>query len=438
MISTAKVAGTVQFISNHEPALEAGDYTLTSTLGVSAQQVVDGATGTANETSTLRFAVYGERFSLPPSQIQSVFPPANASGPFNNVLPHAVLTRRTLPWERTPRTDGQAAEFSNGNVGSWLALLVLSETQMRRVNTSAGNVEALIPRAAGGLLPEGLVSSLSAGSLDAWESGSDVCNYIDIPSDLFSEVAPSVNDSGWLAHARRKTIPAQTPGAPNDVNDYAVVIANRFPPEGEACVVHLISLERLSDYLPDDDGTPSPKLNAHGVRLILLTNWRITSASDAFRFKELLDRLHGCRPGDDSTFRLDRGEKPGGDADRVAAAALAAGYTALNHETRAGDSTISWYRGPFAPASVALTLPGAVLPASSADAVCAYDPATGMFDVSYACAWTLGRLLGLADLRFAGGMYAFKQSLRQRTSARITGSEFKRSELTSAVKEVLT
>lgn len=436
MTSEPTVTGTVQFISNHVPALDAADYTLTAALKVQARQQVDGAMGATSDTSTTRFVVYGERFSLVPNQIQAVFPPANASGAFDKVLPHVVLTRRTLPWERTPRTDDQQADFQNGNVGSWLALLVFTDTQMKRVSTQPGKVQALIPRAADGL-PAGMVSSIRDGILDPWESSADPCTYLDVPGDLFTAVAPSLNDLGWLAHARRKIIPAGSPGTPDDVTDYAVVIANRFPPAGESCKVHLVSLERLSDYLPDDDGNPSTKLGTDAVRLVTFTSWRLTSASNAFRFKELLDQLNGCQPGDDATFRLDRGADASGDADGVAAAALAAGYTALCHATRAGDSTISWYRGPFVPAPVPLTLPSAALPANSADDVCFYDPSTGMFDVSYASAWTLGRLLGLADQRFAIGMYAFKQGLRQDTSARLMGATFGRTQLTAAVKGAL-
>ncbi len=39
---------------------------------------------------------------MPPEQILSSFPPANAEGAFGDRLPQIVLKRRTLPWERNP------------------------------------------------------------------------------------------------------------------------------------------------------------------------------------------------------------------------------------------------------------------------------------------------------------------------------------------------
>ena len=32
------------------------------------------------------------------------------------------------------------------------------------------------------------------------------------------------------------------------------------------------------------------------------------------------------------------------------------GYTAINHHTREGDKTVSWYRGPFVPFDIASTI----------------------------------------------------------------------------------
>lgn len=434
MSRIATAQGTIQFIANHEPALGPGDYSLSAALMIQAQQP-DGTTGQAQDSAKLHFSVYGERFSLAPDQIQSLFPPPNASGAFSNVLPHAVLSRRSLPWERTPRSDGQQANFPNFNVGSWLALLVLTDTELRQAVVQTSTVAALLPSPRG-TLPVGTLSTLSSGVLDSWETPSDPCRYLELPGDLFSTLAPSYDDLGWLAHARRKSLPA--PDGTDQISDYAVVIANRFPRVAQASQVFLVSLEGLSDYLPDNDGNPSSKLGKNSLRLIVFASWRVTAAVDPFRFKELLEQLDGCGKGDDATLRLDRGEHAVGSSDGVAAAALSAGFTALPHATRAGDATISWYRGPFAPAAVPLTLIASALPASSADAVCAYDPGTGLFDVSYASAWSLGRLLGLADQHFAQGMYAFKQGLQHDSVLRLQPGRFGRQSLVAALKEALT
>ena len=84
--------------------------------------------------------------------------------------------------------------------------------------------------------------------------------------------------------------------------------------------------------------------------------------------------------------------------------------------------TVSWYRGPLTPYPVPFTvLPGPLLPAGSADALTRYDSDTGMFDVSLAAAWQIGRLMALADRQFATELYAFKRVRRQQLSRELGG-----------------
>ena len=46
--------------------------------------------------------VSSPRYTMPPDQILSTFPPAMAEGDFGSRLPQIALKRRTLPWERDP------------------------------------------------------------------------------------------------------------------------------------------------------------------------------------------------------------------------------------------------------------------------------------------------------------------------------------------------
>ncbi|MFL6036611.1 MAG: hypothetical protein ACJ74I_16185, partial [Gaiellaceae bacterium] len=65
--------------------------------------------------------VSSPRFTMPPDQILSTFPPANGEGAFGDKLPQIVLKRRTLPWERNP------AEQVAVSTIPWLALVVVAE-----------------------------------------------------------------------------------------------------------------------------------------------------------------------------------------------------------------------------------------------------------------------------------------------------------------------
>jgi hypothetical protein len=432
------VRGTLSFIQHHVPVLDAGDYTLEGVLDLT----VKGESPNNGTTTTRRFAVYGERFMLDPSRIGSVFPPPNATGEFANVLPHVVITQPTLPWERTPDEDDAPHEQGDIDVATWLALLVFDEAEAAQLRVpERATVADLLPRGQGGTMPTDSMSSLSVGALDSWEHLADPCQVIDAPAALFSAVAPSLNDLLWLAHARRLDVPALDGSGRDVVTDYAEVIASRLPASGRTSTIHLVSLEQLSSVLPSDDGAPSAALKAAYVRLVTFASWRVTATGGRFSFKELLEDLNH-EHADDPLMRLPSGTATREAGDAVAKDALDRGFTALAHTTRDGDATISWYRGPLAPYALPLALTSAdgdapaALPARTADAVTAYDPATGMFDVSYGAAWQAGRLLGLADRAFATRIDAFKRDHRREVSKLVAG-RFTRHGLVESVTRVL-
>src|SRR5262245_26168980 len=94
---------TIQFIAFHKPALLDGEYI----LNVKQQVQIDGMNRWGNDqwsavpSARLQFSVAGPRFSLDPGLIQSQFPPPKSVGEYYSVLPHIILNRTTLPWERT-------------------------------------------------------------------------------------------------------------------------------------------------------------------------------------------------------------------------------------------------------------------------------------------------------------------------------------------------
>src|SRR4051812_30161283 len=85
--------GSITFVQHHIPPLQSGEYVLTVEQEISFTQVDGQGTATKIDdlfTNTHRFAVRGERFSLDPKEIDSVFPPNNNQGDYVSVLPHVV------------------------------------------------------------------------------------------------------------------------------------------------------------------------------------------------------------------------------------------------------------------------------------------------------------------------------------------------------------
>src|SRR5580692_2207494 len=183
--------GDIRFYQAIVPPLEDGNYTLR------ARQTLAGLPGAEPSPSiptvTLQFAVRGPRFTLNPADISSYFPPPSPPTPFEGQLPHVVVSRKTLPWERLlgPDPDYQGIP--------WLGLLVVDEDDDGGIpKVQSGIVADLLSD--GGKLPAGTIGpALSTGNLDDGESADDPCSYIELPAGLFAAIAPRLADLPFLA-----------------------------------------------------------------------------------------------------------------------------------------------------------------------------------------------------------------------------------------------
>ena len=432
-MSATNLQGRVSFIQHHLPSLEAGEYRITATTAVrNTSGRGDAFHDTISETT--RFAVVGNRFRLNPDDLHSVYPPANldGGGEFENTLPHIVLRNRTLPWQYSPTPHAADRAGEAGNQATWRAVLLVDQDQEgAQVRVHAGRVRDAQP-APPGLLPAGMVSYPGLHTLDYGESPEDTCDFLDLPLELFAAIAPATDELQWLAHARRvamnkkEFVPgapllpgntnadAATVAGPSTEQDFSCVVGNRLPRAGAASTAYLVSLEGLSEYLPDSTGTPSaalPAATTH-VRLIVLHSWSFRARALAQSFTGLLENVSS------GPLRVAPPEiAPEDDADvRAAKQAIALGYVPLQHELRGGDVTVSYYRGPLVPYAVPEFLSP---PFSGSDAALRYDPETGIFDTSYAAAFEIGRLLALQNQNYATALYQWKRRSRAQTIAAI-------------------
>ncbi|MCP4562445.1 MAG: hypothetical protein GY837_18145 [Bosea sp.] len=392
----------LSFVEHHHPPMPPGEYELSITQHVGLPGVQDSFLHKA------AFAVGGERFALDPAEIDSVFPPQSAQGEFFNVLPHVVITRRTLPWERSL---ADSASPPSG-LTPWLALLVFDQGEAV-TGPKAMTVLDLVGADVhpGGRLPAGTVSYDGLGRLDPGESYDDPCQVVDLDLTLFQSLAPTRKDLAWLAHGRvastaRKAGPLGTSAA--SVQDYAIVVASRLPRMGSRSLACLVSLEGLDAWLPGPGArSPGP---AGRIRLVCLTSWAFHTLAEPETFNECLTAL------DRAALRPDARSAgvPSDDGDAYLGAVANLGYLPLSHQLRDGGTAVSWYRGPLAPLATPRTV---TVPVDSADAALRQDPATGMLDVSYATAWQIGRLLALQDRVFSTALYRWKTATRRETVA---------------------
>lgn len=377
--------GLMDFYDNYQAPLKAGSYRLV------LQQTVSLEGGEEHHYYRDQpFEVLAPRYTVEGSEIQAYFPPPGGVADYENVLPHLVLRTRNLPWERTVWSDA-------GDV-PWLALLVLSEQDLLegRAELKSGTLADLAPadtKATVWSRTEGEVSvRLPMFTRD--EEAQTPVRLLDLDLKLFLQLCPRRAELPLLAHIRRVDTADKVPLEMVADGEFAVLVANRFPQSG-ANTVHLISLEGWDKLLDAPDGQTQAEAR---VRLVTLGSWSfVCDAAGQDTFGGLMQRLRNNA----AVFGVPP-LKQGGDA--YVNGALTRGYVPVDYQPLESTSAFAWYRGPLSPlVTKALGQP----PFRRADAALVYDDKKGLFDVSYAAAWQLGRLLALASPAFTKGLRLF-------------------------------
>ncbi|PLK44534.1 hypothetical protein [Emticicia sp. TH156] len=420
---TCDVDKKVIFIQYDIPPLKSGEYT------IELEQAVNLNTGAPYRTSR-KFAVTGQRFTLNPNDINSVFPPNLANGEFSGVFPLMIFNRRTLPWERTSLMAEQSAP--------WLALLLFNRDQVPEIKK--GTAKDLVPLGTTitvegspgitgtGAMPAGILSYPGMSTLDYGETPEDQINYIDIPAETFNTVAPSAADLPYLAHIRDTETIDKTDNKLLDEALYAIVVGNRIPVDGLTSYVFLVSLENMGSFLPDENGNGHIPAGNKFIRLLTYSSWHFTANNSDENFEQLLENLNKNPAGEIGLTTLQypfdgpvpsdtevqsalnhqaNGNMTTNDAQILVHNAFNMGYTAMTQVLRHPGNTVSWYRCPLVPYYIPETVQ---LPYTTSDAINRYNPETGMFDVSYGGAWQIGQLMALQNKAFSTSLYNWKKS----------------------------
>lgn len=370
------------FAESCVPPLNSGEYRLTVTQH--SKNLGD------SEPVTQRLFVEGPRFSLRQEDICSVYPPDKMTGSFGQSLPHIVFNRKTLPWERL--TDKQLKE-SNGVAPSmktpWMALLLLSGDEIQDIYQDT--VENAIKPSAES---KAYFPHLNIRK----EEGTEMCEYIDLPGSDFEAVFPAYEDLVYLCHARQTNafLKSDTLDHGEENPWRSVLIGARLPEaseDGAKNRAYVVSLEGFDHYSENPPGK-----GFDTVRLIVLHHWDFYAATFPWHFKEICSNL--------TTGPLCLPESPNQRIEPY----IKNGYVPMLHSLRDGGRTVSLYRGPLTPVqSQNEDLP----PADAADALYQYDPSLGVFDVSLANAWQIGRLVTLNNRSVAMKIMGFREKNRR-------------------------
>jgi hypothetical protein len=408
---SAPPPGSIQFYDGYFPALYAGE---TYTIGL--DQTVTAPDGSQpHYTATQQLEVVAPEFSIDPSAVHTAYPPAGGTGVYAEQLPFVVLGDPSLPWERGITPGGGAPDSSDPI--PWIALVVFADGEIELQPGSSNPVatttvnDLLTADTANVLKPQILVSSLPPGV------PASQCQTITVPGPVFNAVMPETTDLRYLAHCRAVSAP--------DEGDLllSVVLCNRLPAATSGSLryyAQLVSVEGFQDYLGPDATPIPPKQDGSGpkdVQLVSLASWTFVSQAEVgMSFRDLVAGLIASEQVTPALrLPIVRGAQisiPTPAFDR-----LEDGYAPLPFVTGAGESSFAWYRGPFTPV-VPQPLPQVGDPpvdvdeATSADELMIYLAEQGLFDLSYAAAWNIGRQLGLADAQFAQAMSRYRREAR--------------------------
>ncbi|WP_438033386.1 hypothetical protein [Sorangium sp. So ce204] len=383
-------SGEIQLFDGFEPGLKDATYRVDVVQTVSA---ADAYVPPAAQT----FRVDGPRFTIDPADIHTVFPPDGATGAFSEVLPHIVLNKRLLPWERD--VPGLAGDVP------WVALLAFEDGELLAAPAGGQGVQTCTVQQLLAADPTTRKPALKAVTDDELARK---CRTITVASATFARLVATARELPYLAHARRVNTGDKPMFGHKDDGWFSVVVANRFPRPGTTTAaarttVHLVSLEGFGDLLTGD--APVAPAEAQ-VQLVSLASWTFSCLADpAQTFAGLaralaFDANGAPRPGDSLLLRLP--VAPTGPVDPIAARVrqrLADGYVALGYHAPTGEDGFAWYRGPFTPVVPAAVPSGGGF--ATSDAAMIFDPNTGVFDHSLATAWQIGRCLALASQPFA-------------------------------------
>lgn len=393
-------AGEIQFYDAFEPGLKDGTYVINTAQTLSAA-------GATIAPVSQQFIVQGPRFTIDPAEIHTVFPPMGATAVFEEVLPHVVLNKRLLPWERD-------IPLLADNV-PWLALLVFSDGELIGPAGGGNYAQTLTVAQLLATDPNIRKPTLAANTLTP-DDLALTCQAITLNSALFAQIIPTARELPFLAHARQVNTGSMANFGLKDDGWFSVVVANRFPQAGNAAtattaaaakksIVHLVSLEGFGDLL---GGTAPVVPTQSQIQLASLASWTFSCLADPSQtFGGLAQNLaydpttaFALRPGASLMLRVPFTPTGATDPGTVAVQQrLTDGYVALGYHAPSGEDGFAWYRGPC-PAVVPNAVPGASAFETS-DAAMIYDPASGVFDLSLATAWQAGRSLALDSEPFA-------------------------------------
>tara|TARA_B100000035_G_scaffold21940_1_gene17383 strand:+ start:2779 stop:4470 length:1692 start_codon:yes stop_codon:yes gene_type:complete len=425
--------------------------------------------------------------------------------PTNSHIPFITLQRRSLPWERDLFLSNETVQqFVNDNQMTtdarkypWMALLILTEDEL----TNGGEVgvykgdEGLCLVDSKNSIP-GVFAHWSQTKRDSFDITSSMngltVDAIRVKTSTLRSVAPTLEEVLLLAHARQVNPQDKEQCGSDEDGWFAVILGNRVLKPDQKYHACLVSLEgRLSEnILPTNPalvqtapktanpskttsmmmagfGLPSMKektpekgggVGVSGpsppsfTNLVLLHHWTFNSSQTNGDFQSRMERLNvrvessrrsNVKAGDviplsEIDVARDTIEPMLLGTDSVPGVTANSYLSTTMHGSDGLEEDVL-YRSPLVAYSEQRVVRDEPYPNS--DAALAVIEELGIWDISHASAFELGRLLALGDGKFTKAMKAWvandiKEEQRAEVEAKIEAKGFSVSKLNERLQSI--
>ncbi|MBD5542764.1 MAG: hypothetical protein HDR01_00610 [Lachnospiraceae bacterium] len=410
----------VRYGDKYCPVFREGDYRLTWNQQITVSNEKKGTKDALDHNeSKLEFTVGCDRFRINPGLIHSTYPPPYGEGEFDTHIPQITFMNDSLPWERTCVEEESP----------WCLLFLFDEFDGVEVKNMTIREAFIEKKDCGGKC------FVPAISVRNGEKETDSCTVLDIPGKLFEAVMPKREELPLLAHIRQVDVEDKASHLYITEGKFANVIGNRLSRKSAQKLltnVHLISLEGYREFFLSNRETFK---NYDTVRVISLTDWKFVSynKNDA-GFRKLAETMDVGYFGqmEQSVFQMpskktaEKQEEAEKDNRQLIQSMLQLGYRPLNHETREGMKTVSWYKSPlmpYIPEFHSVNQEGKKQNVyedykclNQPDGALGYISNLYMLDVAYGAAWQLGRLLALRNQELLSALYDIRRKNYEKDS----------------------
>lgn len=425
-----------KFADNYIPPLTEGKYCVTFTQDVS----------NSHFKNTKDFCVAVNTEILTENDIFSLYPLPEQVGDFSTELPFIVLNNPTYPWIKdATNSNGEKNNDNNNKHIPWPALIVVSEKEIIEETDVPYEELNNLAQEAGVYFPydedKNRISLCKP---------TDKIHVITITTDTFKKIMPTPEDRYWLTHCKKIDLSdAEDKTAQND-GYFSVILANRFPPnkadqiiplknknvninqdENEESINNKITntVHLIAAYCYDNYKSDSKYNESTDVKLISLYHWKIYSDTDKDvvdkSFEPLIKGLNNDpdKKDPDNKNSEDTVSKINGSVHK---------QTLKPHFLRTGEKTYSLYHSPIQPINFdrAQGLNGESNYTSDRRLI--YYKDQGIFDVSYAAAFNLGRIVTLSHKAEAQQIVKWRNDQRsknqikaQKDAINITNNDLK-------------